>query len=79
MSLVDMKRYLQKSKQVTLSHLCTLFKAEPERVRCMLLHLIKKGKVRKCTRMPACGSKCFKCPAAEVEMYEWIDGTPACI
>lgn len=73
MSLIHVKRYLMRARQATLTSLCALFQAEPETMRCLLNHLIRKGCVRKCERQIACGSTCFKCPvAAASEMYEWV-------
>lgn len=73
MSLLAIKHHMMQVKMATLSSLCTLFHADPEMVRCMLSHWIKKGKIRQCMKKPACGSKCFKCPPSNVEIYEWID------
>jgi hypothetical protein len=72
MSLIQVKRYLMQSKQATLTSLCMLFQAEPETMRCLLSHLMRKGCVQKCERKPACGSSCFKCPVANSESYEWV-------
>lgn len=78
MSLLEIKRYMIQVKMTTLASLCQLFKAEPETIRCMLQHFIRKGKIRRCQKKSACGSQCFKCPASEIEMYEWVDHIPAC-
>jgi putative ferrous iron transport protein C len=72
MSLIQVKRYLMQARQATLTSLCTLFQAEPETMRCLLNHLVRKGCVRQCQRAPACGSSCFKCPVASTEVYEWV-------
>lgn len=77
MSLVEIKRYMRSVRMATLNNLCALFKAEPDTIRCMLQHFINKGNIRLCTKHSACGSNCFKCPAADVEIYEWIDKTSA--
>lgn len=74
MSLVQLKQHLMQVKMATLGSLCQLFKTEPDMIRCMLMHLVHKGCVRQCTKKPACGSKCFKCPSSVTEIYEWIDG-----
>jgi hypothetical protein len=74
MSLIQVKRYLMQAKQATLTSLCLLFQAEPETMRCLLHHLVRKGCVRICERKLACGSSCFKCPVANtIESYEWVD------
>lgn len=73
MSLIDIKRYMMQVKVASLSSLSLVFNTDPETLRCMLSHWIRKGKVRQCLKTPACGSKCFKCPSATTEMYEWLD------
>lgn len=77
MSLVEIKNHMMQVRIATLGSLCILFKAEPETIRCMLMHWIKKGKVRQCMKKPACGSKCFKCTTLTTEIYEWIDAAMA--
>lgn len=77
MSLLDIKIHMMQVKMATLGSLCSLFKAEPDTIRCMLTHWIRKGKVRQCMKKPACGSKCFKCSTLMTEIYEWVDGITA--
>lgn len=72
MSLIDIKNHMMQVKITSLGNLCSLFKADPDVIRCMLMHWIRKGKVRQCMKKPACGSKCFKCPTMTVEIYEWV-------
>lgn len=73
MSLLAIKGHMMQVKMTTLNSLCLLFNVDPERMRCMLQHWIRKGKIRQCVRQPACGTQCFKCPAANSEMYEWVE------
>lgn len=73
LSLVAIKQHMTQVKMATLSHLCQIFCADPETIRCMLKHWMMKGKIRQCQKTPACGSKCFKCPTLMTEIYEWID------
>jgi len=72
MSLLDIKQYMMKVKAASLGNLCTVFKTDPETIRCLLSHWMRKGCVRQCTREPACGTKCFKCPVQVTEVYEWV-------
>ena len=72
MSLVAIKEHLMQVRIATLGSLCSVFKAEPETMRCLLNHWVCKGRVRKCLKEPACGSKCFKCPTSMIELYEWV-------
>jgi putative ferrous iron transport protein C len=78
MSLIAIKQHMQQVRMATLASLSILFKAEPETVRCMLSHWIKKGRIRQCMKKADCGSKCFKCPSATTELYEWIDEPAPC-
>ena len=71
MTLVAIKQHMMQVKIATLSNLCLLFKSDPETLRCMLAHWVRKGNLRQCTKKPACGSQCFKCPTATTEIYEW--------
>lgn len=73
MSLLDIKQHLMQVKIATLASLCAFFKTDPDTLRCMLSHWVRKGKVRQCLKKPACGSKCFKCPTLSIEIYEWMD------
>ena len=72
MSLLDIKNHMMQVKMASLNNLCSVFKTEPDTLRCMLAHWIRKGKMRQCMKKPACGSQCFKCPTSMVEMYEWV-------
>lgn len=72
MSLLDIKQHMMKVRMASLASLCHLFGAEPETIRCMLKHWMVKGKIRQCSKTPACGSKCFKCETTITEIYEWV-------
>ena len=73
MSLLEIKQYMMQVKMATLGSLCGFFKVDADTMRCLLSHWIQKGKIRSCTKTPACGTKCAKCPSAVTELYEWID------
>ena len=72
MSLIAIKAHMLTVKFATLNSLCLLFNADAEQLRCMLQHWIRKGKIRQCVQQSACGTRCFKCPTAVTEMYEWV-------
>jgi putative ferrous iron transport protein C len=78
MNLMDIKNHMMQVKMATLGSLCSLFKTDPDTLRCMIKHWMNKGKIRLCAKKPACGSKCFKCPSAVTEIYEWVDTTQMC-
>lgn len=73
MSLLAIKQHMRQVKMATLASLCNLFKVDADMMRCLLAHWMHKGKVKKCLKTPACGSKCFKCPTLSTEIYEWVD------
>jgi putative ferrous iron transport protein C len=73
MTLLNLKQYLMQVKMTSLQNLCLHFNSEAETVRCMLSHWIRKGNVKQCMKKPACATKCFKCPVASIELYEWIE------
>jgi len=72
MSLLDIKQHMLKVKLASLGSLCSSFGCQPDDMRCLLRHWMQKGCIRQCTKEPACGSKCFKCPTSMVELYEWV-------
>jgi len=73
MSLIEIKRYLSQTKLSSLNGLAKYFHCDPELMRCMLSHLLRKGCVRKSAKTPACGKKCGQCSVLEYEVYEWIE------
>lgn len=72
MNLVELKSYLVKVRIASLSSICVYFNIEPERLRQMLSHWVRKGCVRQCQRNPACASSCGKCSPLVTEIYEWV-------
>ena len=73
MSLIDIKNYMITTKFSSLTNLCHIFNSEPDKVRCLLSHWIKKGKIREC-HMNACKKPCAsRCPAVSNEHYEWVE------
>lgn len=73
MNLLTIKQYLMNVKIASLASLCQYFKnANPDLLRDMLGHWMRKGKVRCSARTPLCGKKCMKCDLAQIEIYEWV-------
>lgn len=72
MSLLELKQYLMKVKIASLSNMALCFNREPETLRHMLQHWVKKGCVRQCLKTPACGTSCGKCSPFMTEIYEWV-------
>ena len=71
-SLIELKHYLIQRKKVELMGLVKHFDREPELVRSMLSHWIRKGRVRNAGKPPGCGSRCTQCPSTFAEVYEWV-------
>ena len=76
--LTDLKTYLSERPSATLTEIARRFSSDPEALRPMLDHWVRKGKVRR-TAGAACHG-CASCAAADIEIYEWItpmsDATP---
>ena len=72
MSLVDLKKYLQQVRISSLSTISAYFNAEPDTLRQMLGHWIRKGCIKQCMKTPACATVCGKCSPLTTEIYEWV-------
>jgi len=71
-SLIAIKQHLMQVKMSSLNALCVIFQTDADKMRCMLEHWMRKGKVKCCMKTAACGSQCFKCDSATTEIYEWV-------
>lgn len=71
MILSDIKRYLRERRQASLADIALHFDADPDAVRGMLEHWIRKGKVVRHQANASCGSSCSKCDPAGTEIYLW--------
>jgi hypothetical protein len=70
--LTDLRRYLQQRGQASLTDIAYHLDAEPDAIKGMLEHWIRKGRVRRHEAGAAC-SGCSKCDAAKMEVYEWVE------
>lgn len=71
MILSQIKHYVQQHKSANLQSLVVHFNSEPEAMRGMLEHWIRKGKIRK--EVADCGCNgCSKCHSSGMEIYEWV-------
>ena len=70
-SLFELRHYLRQKTNVSLSELSAYFRKEPQFMRLMLRHWIRKGSVR-CWRKQ-CQASCHGCSFAVTEWYEWLD------
>jgi len=70
MILSEIKTYLMERKRAPIGDLVSHFDAEPEAIRGMLEHFIRKGRVRRIDSGGTCGG-CQKCNDFNLEVYEW--------
>ncbi|MBL6957845.1 MAG: FeoC-like transcriptional regulator [Rhodospirillales bacterium] len=71
MILSELKDYLAQHKRAGIGDLVNRFQSEPDAIRGMLEHFIRKGRVRRLeTELGDC-SGCSKCDAYALEIYEW--------
>ncbi|MCP3970801.1 MAG: sugar metabolism transcriptional regulator [Rhodobacteraceae bacterium] len=72
MILAELKTYLTRRKRASLVDMALHFNSDPDAVRGMLDHYIRKGRVRRLDTGTACGG-CHKCDALSLEIYEWTE------
>nr|VFK32980.1 MAG: FeoC like transcriptional regulator [Candidatus Kentron sp. MB]VFK35712.1 MAG: FeoC like transcriptional regulator [Candidatus Kentron sp. MB]VFK77451.1 MAG: FeoC like transcriptional regulator [Candidatus Kentron sp. MB] len=72
--LSELREYLRSHGQAAIIDMAYHFDREPDAIRGMLEHWIRKGRVRKLPQGTACNSNsnCHKCMPETVEIYEWI-------
>lgn len=75
MSLLELKAYLIKHRQVTLIDIAYHFQSTPETVQAMLNHWIIKGKVR-CTQLQ-CNKGCCQ-TGQNLIVYQWVEPSSIC-
>mgnify|MGYP000143266632 CR=1 FL=1 len=71
MILTDIRRYLEQRGQASLGDISRHLEADPEAVRGMLEHWMRKGRVRRYPVGAACGG-CGQCEGSGLEVYEWL-------
>ncbi len=72
MILSELGDYLRQHGQASLQDMALHFDADPEALRGMLEHWMRKGKVKKRLATSSCGSGgCSQCDPASVEIYRW--------
>lgn len=72
MNLIELKQHFLETRVNTLGNLAQHFHCDPELLRCMLGHWVRKGRLRQFFKTPACGKRCTNCAADDYEIYEWI-------
>jgi putative ferrous iron transport protein C len=69
--LMDIKGYLADRGPASLSEIAAKLSTDPDAIRPMLDHWMRKGKVRRSGTATRCHG-CTSCAPADVEFYEWI-------
>jgi len=72
MILSDIREYFLKQKIASLQDISSHFKVEPDAMRGMLDHWIRKEKVKKVSLDVSCAGCCQACSSRQVELYQWI-------
>jgi hypothetical protein len=73
--LAEVRDYVRRRGEVSLRDLAIRFDAEPDALRPMLAHWIRKGQLSR-RAADACGG-CTQCDPAGMEIYVWGDPAPA--
>ncbi|MBN1907917.1 MAG: FeoC-like transcriptional regulator [Deltaproteobacteria bacterium] len=71
MILSGIKDYFKERSTASLSDLSIRFKVEPEAMRGMLDHWMRKGRVRRLDHTGSCTKCCSNCKSDHLEIYEW--------
>lgn len=71
MILRDIKEYLSQQQTASLAELSLHFNVNPDAMRGMLDHWIRKGKLSKLPHEKSCSS-CCGCHSQKLEMYRWV-------
>lgn len=72
-SLLTIRDYIQAKRVCSLKALSMHFDKEPELMRCLLQHWVRKGVVRCQKKHVGCISHCTRCDPSLVELYIWQD------
>ena len=72
MILAELKSYMAERGRVPIDDLVNRFGVEPDALRAMLGHWMRKGRVQRLdSGAGECGG-CSKCDAFRLEIYRWI-------
>nr|VFJ57034.1 MAG: FeoC like transcriptional regulator [Candidatus Kentron sp. FW]VFJ63848.1 MAG: FeoC like transcriptional regulator [Candidatus Kentron sp. FW] len=71
MILSELREYLRSNSRAAIIDMAYHFETEPDAIRGMLEHWIRKGKVRKLPEGTGCSDNCHECAPENVEIYEW--------
>lgn len=70
--LLAIKDYLATKRTANLKELSLHFKKQPDTMRNMLQHWIRKGYLERIPAPTKCGTRCQICDPAIAEVYQWV-------
>lgn len=73
MVLLEVKHYIKQRQWVNLQDLSLRFQRDPEMMREILRHWVRKGIIRKAPQPAGCGVQCKSCKPSVAEVYCWCD------
>jgi hypothetical protein len=73
--LSQIRDYLRERGQASLRELALRFDTDPDALRGMLAHWVRKGRVSRQTVGTSCGG-CTQCDPAAMEIYLWGEAAP---
>lgn len=71
--LLSIKTFLRERKSANLQELSLHFCKNPDTMRCLLAHWIRKGKICYLAKPKGYCTKCQVCQPQFVEIYRWIE------
>lgn len=74
MIMSEIRKYFLERKVASLQDVSLHIKVEPDAMRGMLDHWVRKGKVKKVSRDVSCAGcgGCRICSSPQMEFYQWI-------
>lgn len=72
MILLDVKQYLKEKATCNLQELSLQFHCDPEVMRGMLAHWVRKGVIAIGKKPEGCGIKCVQCQPGVAQIYHYV-------
>lgn len=72
--LIELRDYIEVRGRVSMRDLAWHFQTEPDAIRGMLEHWIRKGRIVREAACPPCGSGCCNCDTELTEIYVGTQG-----
>jgi len=69
--LLEVKDYIKQRKLVNLQDLALRFQRDPDTMREILGHWLRKGVIHKAAKPAGCGVSCGSCKPSVAEVYCW--------